>query len=377
MNIAEYLYYLGLSAKKYLALKNQKRLPHRVISIGNITLGGTGKTPAAIAVAEEAKKRGFLPVILTRGYKGNAQGPCFVTRGEKPLLTALQAGDEPLLMAERLSGVPIVKGTDRYEAGMYAIKEIEGLRAAKEVISKSPSPSPSPSRGEGPNTAPPLRGGDEGEGEIQAIDSPFSDHGSPLFILDDGFQHWKLYRDRDIVLIDSRNPFGSRKLFPAGRLREPLTALNRADVIMITKAEREDAGLIAEIRRYNRHAPIFFSEHRVAAVRSGTGDRKAPDWLQDRKVFCFCGLADPESFRKTVAGSGADVAGMKAYRDHHRYCQQDVADIVKESASSGAAWIITTEKDFVKLRNLDLPQNILIIEIAFIADQTFFESVFA
>ena len=102
MNIAEYLYYLGLSAKKFFALKNQKRLPFRVISIGNITLGGTGKTPAAIAIAEEAKKRGFQPVILTRGYKGTAQGPCFVTKGGKPLLTAAQAGDEPLLMAERL-----------------------------------------------------------------------------------------------------------------------------------------------------------------------------------------------------------------------------------------------------------------------------------
>ena len=141
---------------------------------------------------------------------------------------------------------------------------------------------------------------------------------------------------------------------------------------MITKAKREDAGLIAEIRRYNKHAPIFFSDHRVVAVRSGSGERKPPDCLQGRKVFCFCGLADPESFRNSVAGSGAEVAGMKAYRDHHLYCQQDVAEIVKECGSSGASWIITTDKDMVKLRNLDLPENILIIEIAFIADQAFF-----
>ena len=157
MNFPEYLYYLGLSAKKYIALKNQKRLPLRVISIGNITLGGTGKTPAAIAVAEEAKKRGFRPIILTRGYKGTAQGPCFVTKGEKPLLNAEQAGDEPMLMAERLTGVPIVKGSDRYSAGLFALQYF------------NPQPS--------------------------TFNPQF------LFILDDGFQHWNLYRDRNILLI--------------------------------------------------------------------------------------------------------------------------------------------------------------------------------
>ncbi|MBI5848161.1 MAG: tetraacyldisaccharide 4'-kinase [Nitrospirae bacterium] len=350
MNIAEYLYYLGLSAKKFLSLKNQKRLPHRVISIGNITLGGTGKTPAAIAVAEEAKKRGFQPVILTRGYKGTATGPCFVTKGEKPLLTAAQAGDEPLLMAEMLKGVPIVKGADRYEAGMFAIKELSGEHSGSV---------------------------DQQSTEAVQLQIPNPQSPIPLFILDDGFQHWKLYRDRDIVLIDSRNPFGNRKLFPVGRLREPLTGLKRADVIMITKAEREDAGLIAEIRQYNNHAPVFFSLHRITAVRTGAGERKTPDWLRNRKIFCFCGLADPEAFRNTLSGSGAEVAGLKAFRDHHRYAQEDMEAIRKECATSGASWIVTTDKDMVKLRNLDLPENILIIEIAFIADQPFFESVFA
>jgi len=350
MNIAEYLYYLGLSAKKLLALKNRKRLPFRVISIGNITLGGTGKTPAAIAIAEEAKKRGFQPIILTRGYKGTAQGPCFVTKGEKPLLTAAQAGDEPLLMAERLSNVLIVKDSDRYKAGMFALKEFNVQNSMFSVTGNREADSL-----QAPNPQPPI----------------------PVFILDDGFQHWKLYRDRDIVLIDSRNPFGNGKLFPVGRLREPLIGLSRADVIMITRAKREDAGLIAEIRRYNTHAPIFFSDHCVVAVRSRSGERKPPDCLRGRKVFCFCGLADPESFRNSVAGSGAEVTGMKAYRDHYLYSQQDVAEIVKECGSSGASWIITTDKDMVKLRNLDLPENILIIEIVFFANQTFFESVFA
>ncbi len=366
MNFAEYLYYLGLSAKKFVALKNQMRLPFRVISIGNITLGGTGKTPAAIAIAEEAIKRGFQPIILTRGYKGTAPGLCFVTKGDKPLLTAEQAGDEPLLMAERLQGVPIVKGSDRYEAGMYALREsIEHRVQGIEYTAKSKEDDGQ--AGDSQFAAPGLN--------LSAGPNPQSP--IPVFILDDGFQHWKLHRDRDIVLIDSRNPFGNRKLFPAGRLREPLTALQRADIIMITKAEREDAGLIAEIRKYNKHVPIFFSGHRVVSIRSGSGERIAPDSLSGKKVFCFCGLADPESFSNTVADSGAEVAGMKAYRDHHHYGQQDIDAVSRESLASGASWIITTQKDFVKLRNLDLPGNILIIEIAFIADQPFFDSVFA
>src|SRR5512135_2681028 len=124
MHLLEFLYYLGFSVKQYYSVTHQKRLPCRVISIGNITVGGTGKTPATIAVAEEAQKRGLRPVILTRGYKGRAKGPCFVTRGSGPLLSVKDAGDEPVFMAERLKGVPIVKGANRVEAGMFAIREL-------------------------------------------------------------------------------------------------------------------------------------------------------------------------------------------------------------------------------------------------------------
>jgi len=350
MNSIEFLYYLGLSAKKYVALKTGKKLPCRVISIGNITVGGTGKTPATVAVAEEAIIRGFSPIILTRGYRGTEPGPCFVTRGEVPLLTAEQAGDEPLLMAERLKGVPIVKGADRYEAGMFALKELGVQSSACKVAE-----------------------------DIKSVHLPIpnTQHPTPVFILDDGFQHWKLHRDRDIVLIDAKNPFGNRKLLPVGRLREPLSELRRADSIVITKAAREDSALIAEVRKYNSRAPIFFARHRAVAVRSRTGERRPLEWLTDRKVFCFCGLADPESFRDTAASAGAVITGMKVFRDHYRYQQYDIATIVKECKTSGASWIIATEKDMVKLRNLDLPENILIIEMAFAAGQPFYESVFS
>ncbi len=121
MTPLELLYYFGSSLKKYQALQKQKRLPCRVISIGNLTLGGTGKTPAVISLAREAQKRGWKPCILTRGYRGKAPGPCFVSNGETLLLNEHQAGDEALLIAGKLQGVPVVKGKDRYRSGMFAL----------------------------------------------------------------------------------------------------------------------------------------------------------------------------------------------------------------------------------------------------------------
>ena len=175
MGLPEFLYYVGLSLKRAFVLRHRKKLPYRVISIGNITVGGTGKTPAAIALAQEAKKRGFSPVILTRGYKGSAKGPCFVTRGEGPLLNVREAGDEPVLMAEKLSGVPVVKTGNRYEAGMFALQNMDS--------------------------------------QLSGPDS------QPLFILDDGFQHWKLYRDKDVLLIDSGDPFGNRSIIASREIK--------------------------------------------------------------------------------------------------------------------------------------------------------------
>ncbi len=331
MNVLERLYYLGLRVKRRYALSTRKRLPCRVISIGNLTVGGTGKTPATIAIAEEAKTRGFQPVILTRGYKGSAKGPCFVSRGDGPLLTAHEAGDEPRLMAERLRGVPIVKCADRYAGGIYAL---QGLGMQRDVC--------------------PL-----------------------LFILDDGFQHWRLARDRDIVLIDADSPFGNRRLLPSGRLREDPAALGRADVIAITRAEREDPGLLAEIRMHNRTAPVFFTTHRMTGLVTVAGESRASGWLAGQRVYCFCALADPRSFGKMVAASGAVVTGTRSYPDHHPYSRQDIDDVAAERISSGADWVVTTAKDAVKIRDLDLPGNFLIIEITFSADRPFFDSVFS
>jgi len=339
MHFFEIPYYVGLSAKKYYSFRGQKRLPAGVISIGNLTAGGTGKTPAAIAVAGEALKRGFGPVILTRGYKGSAAGPCFVSKGDAPLLTVEEAGDEPYLMACKLKGVPVIKGTRRYDAGMFAVKELE------------------------------------------ATDS--FPKGKMLFILDDGFQHWGLYRDRDIVLIDSDNPFGNDMLLPFGRLREPVKSVERADIIVITKnigpcnasACRSDA-VVDIIRRHNRHASIFWSSHKPAACKPATGGKEPAGGLSGKRVFGFCGLGAPEAFRRTLLSLGVELAGFAAFRDHYKYRKEDILNIKAAAARAGADWIATTEKDIIKTSGLDLPDNILIIEVEFSIAEDFYSELF-
>ncbi len=340
MGIPEYLYYIGLSAKKACALRNQKKLPSRVISVGNLTMGGTGKTPATIALAEEAKRRGFSPVILTRGYKGSAKGPCFVTRGEGALLSAAEAGDEPVLMAEKLTGVPIVKGADRYEAGLFALQHLHP--------------------------------------QLQTPNNQL------FFILDDGFQHWKLYRDKDILLIDSGDPFGSRALLPFGKLREPPGAMKRADIVVLTKCKNPEGppgkqveGLIAEIKGYNANAPVFLSGHSTVEARLRSGEKISPDLIKGRKVFCFCALGDPASFWNTVAATGALVAGVLTFRDHYAYSAEDMTKIRVEAGKAGAEWIVTSEKDMIKIRGLDLPENIIIIGIEFSSGKSFYDAAFA
>ncbi|MGQ9571559.1 MAG: tetraacyldisaccharide 4'-kinase [Thermodesulfovibrionales bacterium] len=344
MNLIERLYYIGYSIKKLKDLKNQKKLPYKVISVGNITVGGTGKTPLTISIAEEAKKRGFAPIILTRGYKGKTKGPCFISKGNGPLIGERDAGDEALLMAEKLKDVPIIKGENRYKAGIYAIEHMK--------IQKS---------------------------------NPKS---QPLFILDDGFQHWKLFRDIDVLLIDSKDPFGNKRLLPIGTLREPINAISRADIVIITKAEdkkqksmynelvSQNKGLIREIRKYNKNAPIFFAEHLPIQLVTIQGDSLPLEWSKEKTFFAFCGIGNPESFKKTLMSSNIFLKGFKYYRDHYRYSSKDIRNIIKQSEKSRADWIVTTEKDIMRLKELALPPNLVVIKIDFIVDKDFYNEIF-
>ena len=332
MTIIEGLYYIGYSIKKQQALKHQKKLSCRVFSIGNLTVGGTGKTPATIAVAEEAKKRGLMPCVLTRGYKGSLQGPCFVSKGDKPLLKEEEAGDEPLLMAERLKGVPVIKGADRYEAGKFAL------------------------------------------GSLPVALRP------DVFILDDGFQHWKLFRDKDVLLIDGTNPFGNRRLLPLGPLREPLNAIARADIIVITKlvSSRQStvSSLKEEIRKHNSKAPLFLAEHKPSKFMTATGETFSLEWARGKNCFGFSGIGNPASFKETLLTAGLQVKGFKSYRDHYRYNAGDLKKITEDAEKTGADWIATTEKDIMRLKKLDMPRKLVALVIEFRVDERFYEEVF-
>jgi len=335
MGPLEFLYYSGYCIKKYNDQRKQKRLPGRVISVGNLTTGGTGKTPAVIAIAEEAKRSGYQPCVITRGYKGRARGPCFISRGEGALLGVEEAGDEAVLMAERLSGVPVVKCADRYRGGLFAISELSSRW-------------------------------------------PALGH-QLLFILDDGFQHWRLYRDVDILLIDGTNPFGNRRLIPSGILREPVRETKRADLIVITKASALGGAiqtLIDEIRGYNPDAPIFSADHKPAGLRTLSGEVLPSDFISGRAVFGFCAIGNPLSFRDTLLRVGAGLKGFMSFRDHFEYNQQDIFRIDEAARKSGADWIVTTEKDIIKLKGIELPDNLLSLCIEFIVDRRFYEEIF-
>jgi tetraacyldisaccharide 4'-kinase len=322
------IYGLGLAYRRfsYAYFKKPDKLPAKVISIGNLTLGGTGKTPAVISIAQEAKKRGFTPCVLTRGYKGKAKETCFISKGEKPLLNSREAGDEAYLMAEILKGMPVVKGKNRYEAGKLALENFQS--------------------------------------EI-------------LFILDDGFQHWRLHRDIDVLLIDATDPFGNEKLFPEGIMREPFSAIRRAHFIVITKADVALQGAVQEItdkiRKYNSKAPIFIASHRPTGLSNISGESKGLDSLRDKRIYSFAGIANPAYFQSSLTLGGARIVEFRQFRDHHVYKQKDMDEVKKEALGLD---IITTEKDLVKLKELEIPKNLSALKIEFSIDNEFYDNLF-
>ena len=325
------IYNMILSVREFLyrtSLKDSKRLPSKVVSIGNLTLGGTGKTPAVIALAEEAKKRGFKPCVLTRGYRGKMKTPCMANKDNVPCLNTHLAGDEPVLMASRLRDIPVVIGRNRYFAGMSAIDD-----TGKDAIN--------------------------------------------LFILDDGFQHWALHRDLDILLIDAANPFGNNKLFPEGILREPLKSMSRADIIVLTKtdaASREQMdALILKIKRYNQYAPLYSSSHMPVSFVNAQGTVRGLDFINKKRVYAFSGIANPAYFKTSLTAIGAEVVKFNSFRDHYKYKQQDIDSIME---TAGGLEIITTEKDLVKLMELNLSEKIFALRIDFFVDEAFYDDIF-
>ncbi len=278
----------------------QKRLAGVVISVGNITVGGTGKTPMVLWIAEHLATEGKRVGILTRGYKGE-RAKVDETAGGARAESRVEGtndettSDEAQLLKERLGDRAIVGvGADRYAKG-------------QELASR----------------------------------------GVKWFVLDDGFQHLQLARDVDIVLIDATDPFGGGRLLPAGRLREPKAALARADIVVITRSNHAPA-VEAGIRR-DSDAPIFYAHTELESVRGVWSEGLGEGEARRRKLFAFCGIGNPASFIADLRDWGFDIAGHIFFPDHHRYSAQDVAMIEKEARAAGAANVICTEKDTFNL----------------------------
>ena len=293
-----YIWQWGARRKQARDRARQRRLDVPVISVGNITMGGTGKTPCVLWLAEALAARGHSPGILTRGY-GRSSPHRHLVAPPGAVLDAAQAGDEPSLLV-RSGLAPVGVGSDRFQTGCL------------------------------------LR----------------SQFGVDVLLLDDGFQHLRLARDVYMVLIDALNPFGGGGLFPLGRLREPLAGLARAGLIVITRAESSDLVPAIEhaVRQWNPRAPIFRASVQPQSwVDHRTGARYPAACRPFERAGAFCGLGNPQSFRRTLRGMGLEPVDWIEFEDHHRYRPHELRHLAHQFQDRGADALVTTEKDAVNL----------------------------
>jgi tetraacyldisaccharide 4'-kinase len=315
----------------------------QVIAIGNLTVGGTGKTPVVEKFARELKDQGRTVAILSRGYRSKPPPltervwnkvllrdvrtpPRVVSDGKSLLLDSDTAGDEPYMLASNLKDVVVLVDKDRVKSGRYAIEKF----------------------------------------------------GCDTLLLDDGFQYWKLRgRRRDIVLIDFQQPFGNEHLLPRGTLREPPSHLSRASTIFITKSNGNTQALRKRISHYNSQARIIECIHHPLYFEDVfTGERKEIEFLKDKKIASISGIAQPESFEQSLIQLGSELVYTKRFADHHRFSQQEILNAINRSKKRQAEIIVTTQKDavrFPKIDRRDLPIFFMRVEIKILSGATDFQ----
>ena len=320
-----------------------KTLGIQVIAVGNLTVGGTGKTPVVEKFARELQNAGRKVAILSRGYRSkpaplhrrlankillreDQTPPRVVSDGRSLLLDSEMAGDEPYMLASNLKDVVVLVDKDRVKSGRYAIEK----------------------------------------------------YGCDTLLLDDGFQYWRLRgRRHDVVLIDRQQPFGNEHLFPRGTLREPPSHLARAHTIFITKSDGDTAALRQRIAKLNStaaviecvHSPLYFED-------VFTGERKGLDFLTGQKVASLSGIAQPEGFEQSLVKLGGELVYSKRFADHHRFSQQEILNAINRAKKRQAQIIITTQKDAVrypKIDRRDLPFYFMRVEIKIVSGANDFQ----
>ncbi|WP_295155489.1 tetraacyldisaccharide 4'-kinase [Selenomonas sp. AE3005] len=322
---------------------SRKKLDCFVISLGNVTVGGTGKTPTAQRLASDIRDMGYKVVILNRGYRAKWHGKVgIVSDGQRLHMTAADAGDEAFMLAKHLPKVPVLIGADRSVTGQYAIENF----------------------------------------------------GAEVAILDDGFQHWQLERDMDILLVDAVNVFGNGYMLPRGTLREPISHISRADVCLLTKVDQAADGSREYIRdtvhRYNDGAQIVESIHeprRFIPLADWyvdiAGEGVDVNQMRGRKIMAVSAIGNPASFEQTLSDLGVIIIESLRYPDHHDYSMLEMSDILRQAENMGAEAIVITEKDAVKIpmevvhAGSTVPVYVICVEVNFQAGKDEFKALLA
>ncbi|MBC8467806.1 MAG: tetraacyldisaccharide 4'-kinase [Candidatus Marinimicrobia bacterium] len=304
------MFYWGLVYWRSLFYKYgffvSRRLPCSVISIGNITVGGTGKTPTVIFLAEYLKGKGKRVAVLSRGYGRATKGTLVVSDGNGPNVSWEESGDEPFLMAKKLNQIPVVVDEDRFRGGMFIMQKFN----------------------------------------------------PDIILLDDAFQHRAIERDLDLVLVNSGDKSFDHKLLPYGLLREPWMNINRGDAVILTKTnlKKPKPFLIRKIKE--SRLPILHSTtHASLSILSP----EKPDSIKKKKVFIVSAIGDSSGFNQTVKNLGCDIVGEKVFPDHFKYSQSDWKNT--ESLSAQVDYIITTEKDWVKIEHFSFTKPVIVVGI--------------
>ena len=285
-----------------------KRLDATVISVGNLTMGGTGKTPIVGYIARYLKSEDYSVAILTRGYARRSSGirVLNVTHQQQTAASFCEFGDEPMMLARSLPDVPIIVNKDRCEAGRWAERTMS----------------------------------------------------TDVLVLDDGYQHLGLARDLNLLLIDATDPFGGFEMLPFGRLREPLYGIKRADAVIVTRADRPfDQGQVNAIIKYycGDKVPVMYFFSTITELRHlTTGEVYDVKNFSGWNVDLACGIANPQAFAEDILQAGINIVSENFFPDHHPFTQADLEQINRAATDSGADAILTTEKDAVRIEGLTL-----------------------